>query len=179
MNTRTAILLSTLAFVSPAIAQQAPGATGSGATPASAPDPHAGHMPGMSAPATPAGGSATAPATGGATMGHSMMHGGTTDSADTEHDGKPDAQDPHAAMGHGAGAGGMGGGMGGCKKMGGGMGGGKGRMMGHGMGGMMGGAPGGAEEDDAFHRDLVARLDRLENRLILLETLLRERLRAQ
>jgi len=170
MNTRTAILLSTLAFVSPAIAQQAPGATGSGATPASAPDPHAGHMSGMSAPAAPAG---------GATMSHSVMHGGGAGSADTDHDGKPDAQDPHAAMGHGAAAGGMGGGMGGCKKMGGGMGGGKGRMMGHGMGGMMGGAPGGAEEDDAFHRDLVARLDRLENRLILLETLLRERLRAQ
>ena len=162
MNTRTAILLSTLAFVSPAIAQQAPGATGSGATPASAPDPHAGHMSGMSAPAAPAG---------GATMSHSVMHGGGAGSADTDHDGKPDAQDPHAAMGHGAAAGGMGGGMGGCKKMGGG----KGEM----MGGGMGGAQGDAGEDEAFHRDLLGRLDRLENRLILLETLLRERLRAQ
>ena len=166
MNTRTAILLSTLAFVSPAIAQQAPGATGSGATPASAPDPHAGHMSGMSAPAAPAG---------GATMSHSVMHGGGAGSADTDHDGKPDAQDPHAAMGHGAAAGGMGGGMGGCKKMGGG----KGGLMGGGMGGMMGGGQGGADEDEAFHRDLLGRLDRLENRLILLETLLRERLRAQ
>jgi hypothetical protein len=59
---------------------------------------------------------------------------------------------------------GHGGGMGGCKMMG-------------GKGGMMGGGHG-AGGDDAFHRDLMARIDRLENRLILMETLLRERLRT-
>jgi hypothetical protein len=105
-------------------------------------------------------------------MTHGMMHGGGMRAgADMDRDGKPDAQEAHGAMGHGDAVGGMGG----CKKMGGGM----GAMMGGGKGGMMGGARGAADDDDAFHRDLLARLDRLENRLILLETLLRERLRAE
>jgi hypothetical protein len=52
--------------------------------------------------------------------------------------------------------------------------------MGCGMrkGGMEAKAGPGADGDEAFHRELVQRLNRIENRMILLETLLRERLRT-
>ncbi len=166
--------LTTLALTMPALAQQAT---------APAADPHAGHGAMTATPAPAASGSPpaatttlTAPAVAPAPptaptvvapappAARGMMgHGGMA--ADRDRDGVPDAHEAHGA----AGAGGMahGKGMGGCKMMG-------------GKGGMMGGhaAHGAGADDEAFHRDLLARIDRLENRLILMETLLRERLRS-
>ncbi len=181
MDKRTATFLGTLILAPPALAQQA------GTPPATVPDPHAGHSMMMAAPASapasgqqPSGTAATAstapvaapgtpaaaPSTAGTTMPREMTHGAGP--VDRDRDGMPDGRDPHGAAGAGgmAHGGGRGGGMGGCKMMG-------------GRGGMMGAGHGGGDAgDEAFHRDLMARIDRVENRLILMETLLRERLKT-
>jgi Spy/CpxP family protein refolding chaperone len=93
-----------------------------------------------------------------------MMHG----AGPVDQDGIPDGHEAHgtaaaAGTAHGSG---MGQGMGGCKMMG-------------GRGGTMSGGHSGHDAGDAaFHRDLMTRIDRMENRLILMETLLRERLKT-
>jgi hypothetical protein len=93
-----------------------------------------------------------------------MKHG----AGPVDRDGIPDGHEAHGAAAaagtaHGSG---MGRGMGGCKMMGG-----RGGTMSDGHSGHDAG-------DEAFHRDLMARIDRMENRLILMETLLRERLKT-
>ncbi len=179
MKNRTVTFLGSLALALPALAQQA------AVPPATAADPHAGHGTMMAAPASAqAGGqpstsaatgttsaapttpvaASTTPAAASSVAGGAMPHETLHGPGGVGRDGSPGGHEAHGA----AGAGGMahGGGMGGCKMMG-------------GRGAMMGGGQGGRDaSDEAFHRDLMARIDRVENRLILMETLLRERLKT-